>query len=138
VALAAVAMGACIIEKHLTLDASLSGPDHAASLEPGEFHALVRAIRTVEAALGEGIKEPRSAEADTRRVARRSLFLRQAVRAGDIIEAGNLIALRPADGISPADLDKVAGRPAARALAAGSMLTWDLVGARPAVRVVAD
>ncbi len=138
VALAAVAMGACIIEKHFTLDQSLPGPDHAASLEPGELQALVRGIRTVETAFGDGIKEPRPAERDTRQVARRSLFLRRAVRAGDFINAGDLVALRPADGISPADMDKVIGRPAARALAAGSLLTWDLIGARPAVRAVAD
>lgn len=124
VALAAVALGASVLEKHFTLDKTLYGPDHVCSLDPDEMRELVTAIRSVEAALGDGVKAPREAEADTRRVARRSLFLKYDLAAGAAIEPDCLIALRPSGGISPNELGRVNGRKAARALKAGDMLLW--------------
>lgn len=125
IALAAVALGAAVIEKHFTLDKSLPGPDHAASLDPVELTALVSGIRKVEAALGDGVKAPRESEANTREVARRSLFLHAGVRAGQVIKDSDIIALRPAGGISPYDIDKVVGRRAARNLDSGAMVAWE-------------
>lgn len=123
--LAAAALGAAVIEKHFTLDKSLPGPDHAASLNPKELEAMVAGIRKVEAALGDGVKAPRPAEADTREVARRSLFLKAALPRGRTIAEGDVIALRPAGGIPPSEVMAVLGRRVARDLEAGTMLRWD-------------
>jgi len=92
IAVAAVARGAALVEKHLTLDKGLPGPDHRASLDPGEFTALVRAVRSVESALGDGRKRPMPAEADTRRVARKSLVAARAIRAGEPLAAADVAA----------------------------------------------
>ena len=124
VALAAVALGACVIEKHFTLDRGLPGPDHQASLEPDELVDLVRGIRVVERALGHGYKIPAESEDDTRRVARRSLVVNVDLAEGARIEASTVTALRPAGGIPPNLLPLVVGRCAARRLPAGTMLTW--------------
>ena len=124
VALAAVALGASIVEKHFTVDKTLPGPDHQASLDPAELRALVSGIRAVEACLGDGVKRLMLSEADTRRVARRSLYLACSKRAGDVIAAEDLIALRPADGIDPMQLDQVIGTRLLRDLPAGSKLEW--------------
>ncbi len=124
IAFAAVALGASIVEKHFTLDKSLNGPDHSASLDPKELADLARGIRRVEIALGDGVKCSRSSEADTRVVARRSLFLRHGLATGDPITADALIAMRPAGGIGPNELKNVIGRQAARALSAGTMIGW--------------
>lgn len=130
VALAAVALGATMLEKHFTLDKSLPGPDHAASLDPAELGALIEGLRAVEAALGDGEKAPRLAEANTRQVARRSLFLVRDLAAGEPLEPDALVALRPAGGIAPNEIDDLTGRKAARSLPAGHMLQWpDLVPA---------
>ncbi|HZT52548.1 MAG TPA: N-acetylneuraminate synthase [Stellaceae bacterium] len=125
VALASVARGAAVLEKHFTLDKSLPGPDHRCSLEPAELRALMRGVRAVEAALGSGRKAPAAAEADVAAVARRSLFLRGAVAAGTMLEAGDLIALRPGDGIGPGLLPQIVGRRTRRALPAGHKLGWE-------------
>ena len=101
VSTAAVALGATVIEKHFTLDNTLPGPDHAASLEPGELSQLVAAIRGVEAALGDGRKLPRQSELDTRVVARRSLVAAVDIASGDTLSVANLTARRPGDGVSP-------------------------------------
>ena len=124
VALAAAARGAAVLEKHFTLDRALPGPDHRASLEPAELSAMVAGIRTVESALGDGIKAPRPQEADTRLVARRSLFVRAPIAADQRFEAGHLIALRPAGGIGPEQIDSVIGRRALRGLVSGDRLDW--------------
>lgn len=123
--LAAVALGATVIEKHLTLDRSLPGPDHAASLEPAEFAQMVRGIRRVSAMLGDGRKAPRPDELDTARVARRSVVVLQDVQAGTILQADMLACRRPATGIAPRDLPALIGRRMAVALPAGSVLQWD-------------
>jgi N,N'-diacetyllegionaminate synthase len=125
VALAAVARGASIVEKHLTLDKTLPGPDHRASLDPGEFTALVRAIRSVESALGDGEKRPMASETDTRRVARKSLVAARAIRAGERLTAELVAIKRPGTGIPPADLERALGRVVKRALAADQVIGWE-------------
>ena len=125
IAVAAVARGAAIIEKHLTLDKTLPGPDHRASLDPVEFAAMVRAIRAVESALGDGTKRPMPSELDTRRVARKSLVAARPLRAGARLGAGDVLIKRPGTGISPADLDKAIGRALARDIAADEVIGWE-------------
>jgi N,N'-diacetyllegionaminate synthase len=114
--IAAAALGAAIIEKHLTIDRNLPGPDHAASLPPGEFSALVAGVRDAHAALGEGTKAPTPGEAEMRLIVRRSLVANRPLVAGQTISEGDLDAMRPATGISPLRLDEVVGRRAARDL----------------------
>jgi N-acetylneuraminate synthase/N,N'-diacetyllegionaminate synthase len=123
--IAAVAMGARIIEKHFTLSRAMAGPDHRASLEPKELVAMMRAIRNVERALGTGEKRPVASESDARIVGRRSLALAVDLPAGAVIEPEMLTALRPATGISPALGSLVTGRTARRALRAGALLGWE-------------
>jgi N,N'-diacetyllegionaminate synthase len=118
VALASVALGAVIVEKHFTMDRNLAGPDHRCSLEPPELKALIAGIRIVEAALGTGRKEAAASERDTAMVARRSLFLRNSIAEGTVIRAEDLDALRPGDGISPALFEDIVGRKVRRALPA--------------------
>jgi N,N'-diacetyllegionaminate synthase len=114
VAIAAVAMGATLIEKHFTLDRSLPGPDHKASLEPAELGARVAAIRNIEAALGDGIKRVAPSEAKNQPIARKSLVARRAIRAGELFSAENLTAKRPGTGVSPMRWDEIVGRRAPR------------------------
>ena len=111
---AAVALGACVIEKHFTLDRTLPGPDHQASLEPQELKAMIDAIRNVEVALGDGIKRPTPGEIKNKPIARKSLVAIKAIRAGDFFSAENIGAKRPGTGISPMRWDEVIGRPALR------------------------
>jgi N,N'-diacetyllegionaminate synthase len=110
VAIAAAALGAVVIEKHLTLDKALSGPDHATSADPDEFRALVRAIRDVKAALGSGRKEPSSSERRNLVEMRRSLVATQPITAGTVVTAGMVSPKRPATGIPPRDLATVVGK----------------------------
>ncbi|MEP6680115.1 MAG: N-acetylneuraminate synthase [Chloroflexota bacterium] len=114
--IAAVALGATIIEKHLTLDHALAGPDHAASMEPAELGSLVSALREAHAALGDGIKRPQPSEEETRRVARRSLVAARDLAAGTVLTEDDLDAKRPADGISAMRLDDVVGRRLSRTI----------------------
>jgi N,N'-diacetyllegionaminate synthase len=131
-ALAAVSLGATIIEKHLTLDRGLPGPDHAASLEPAEFGAMVRGIRRVTAMLGDGVKAPRAEEQDAARVARRSIVAGVDIPAGATLQAAMLACRRPATGIAPGDWDRVVGSTARSAIAAGTVLQWDQLDSSPA------
>ena len=124
IALAAVARGAAIVEKHLTLDKNLPGPDHRASLEPAEMAALVRGIRNIEAALGDGVKRPMPSELDTRRVARKSLVAARALRAGEELVKDAVAIKRPGTGISPAELERALGRRVRRDLAADDVIDW--------------
>jgi N-acetylneuraminate synthase len=114
VAIAAVARGAVVIEKHFTIDRSLPGPDHAASLEPGELKHMVTAIRRVELALGSGPKLPAQQELANRPLARRSVVAARTIRAGETISIDDLACKRPGHGISPLELWDVAGRRAGR------------------------
>ncbi len=101
VAIAAVALGATVIEKHFTLDRKLPGPDHKASLEPEELKAMVNSIRNIEKAMGDGVKRPTSSEAKNKPIARKSLVAACAIRAGEIFSETNLAVKRPGTGISP-------------------------------------
>lgn len=123
--LAAVALGALVIEKHITLDREMQGPDHSASLEPDEFARMVQGIRRVSAMLGDGIKAPLPEELDTARVARRSVVAAADIAAGEVITVDKLMCRRPATGIAPRDLQLVIGRNAAISIGAGSVLQWD-------------
>ena len=114
VAIAAVAMGACVIEKHFTMDRNLPGPDHKASLEPEGLTAMVAAIRNIEVALGDGVKRLTQSEARNKPVMRKSLVASQAIRAGEILNADNITTKRPGTGISPMRWDEVIGRTASR------------------------
>ena len=110
VAIAAVAMGAVVIEKHFTLDRNLPGPDHKASLEPDELKAMVLAIRNIEKALGNGIKRPSPSEAKNKTIARKSLVANQPIKIGERFSADNITAKRPGAGISPMRWDEVLGQ----------------------------
>ena len=120
--IAATALGASIIEKHLTLDRSRRGPDHAMSLEPSEFAAMVAAIRATAVAIGDGNKIPVAAEREIAAVARRSLHWASDLAAGQIVKEEDLIAQRPGTGISPARMHELVGRQTRRAVAAGEMV----------------
>lgn len=109
VSIAAVALGACMIEKHLTLDCNLPGPDHKASLEPQPFRDMVSAIRNIEQALGTAVKAPSPSELPNKPIARRSLVAARAIKAGEPFTADNVIAKRPGSGISPMRWDEVIG-----------------------------
>jgi N-acetylneuraminate synthase len=122
VSIAAVARGACILERHFTLDRTLPGPDHAASLDPVEFGQLVVAVRDVEAAIGSGQKVPRDSERDTAEVARRSLHVARDLAAGARLTSEDLVLLRPGTGLPPSALATTVGRTTRRALGAGEML----------------
>ena len=114
VAIAAVAMGASVIEKHFTLDRTLPGPDHQASLEPAELRVMVAAIRNIETALGDGIKRLTPSEARNKPVARKSLVASRAIKAGEVFTAGNLTTKRPGSGISAMRWDEFLGKRAQR------------------------
>ena len=114
VAIAAVAMGASVIEKHFTLNLDLPGPDHKASLEPEELNAMVAAIRNIEVALGDGIKRLTPGEARNKPVARKSLVASRAIKAGEVFSAQNITSKRPGTGISPMRWDEVIGCSAPR------------------------
>ncbi len=127
ISLAAVAMGACIIEKHFTLDKSLPGPDHQSSLEPGEFERLVRGIRRVESALGSGRKEPVEGEADTAAVARKSIVARRDILAGTILTQDQIVMMRPGTGLPSSMLVHVIGRVARRDILAGTLISFEMI-----------
>lgn len=112
--IAAVTLGASIIEKHFTLDRSMPGPDHKASLEPLELREMVQAIRNVELALGDGNKRIMTSEIENREIARKSIVTSQAVRVGEVFSEVNLTTKRPGTGISPMDWDKLLGQKAQR------------------------
>lgn len=112
--LAAVALGAVVIEKHFTLDRNLPGPDHKASLEPSELVALVKAIRNIDIALGDGIKRPTPSELKNRLVARKSLVATTAIAKGEVLGPHNVTAKRPGTGISPMRWDEIVGRVSTR------------------------
>ena len=120
---AAVAMGATIIEKHFTLDRNMEGPDHKASLEPDELKAMVAAIRKVEVALGNGDKAPMPSERKNMPIARKSIVAARDIRRGEALTADNLAVKRPGTGISPMEIDRVIGRHAATDIAADGVLT---------------
>ena len=114
VPVAAVALGATIIEKHFTLDRNMEGPDHKASLEPHELAEMVRSIRNIEKALGNGIKTPSSSERKNIAVARKSIVAKKHIHQGEILSVDNVTTKRPGSGISPLKWNEVLGTKAIR------------------------
>jgi len=126
VPIAAVALGAKVIEKHFTLDRNLPGPDHKASLEPNELVAMVKAIRNIEMAIsGNGIKAPSKSELPNKIIARKSIQTLNALEKGHILKEADLIMRRPGDGISPMDIDQIVGRKLKSDLAADVKLSLE-------------
>lgn len=125
IAVAAVAMGARIIEKHFTLDRKQPGPDHGASLEPAQFRSMVGAIRHVEAAVGDGIKRPAKAELANIEVVRRSVVATRDLEPGEVIGPEDVTIKRPGTGIAPADLEKIIGLRLARPVKTDEIVIWD-------------
>ena len=123
--LGAVALGACMIEKHFTLDKFLPGPDHSTSETPDSLAALVRAVRTMEEALGTSNKSPTEAERANMEGMRRSIVARRHIAAGQVIGDDDLTSKRPATGISPSNWGQVVGMTATRTIPSGAMLEWD-------------
>jgi N-acetylneuraminate synthase/N,N'-diacetyllegionaminate synthase len=123
--IAAVARGAKVIEKHFTLDRELPGPDHRASLEPDELNKMVEAIRNTEKALsGDGEKKPSKSEQKNIDIARKSIHLARDVSKGDYIKENDLMPLRPGNGISPMNWNKVIGKTATKSLSKNEQLSW--------------
>ena len=122
VPIAAVAMGACVIEKHLTLDRTMEGPDHKASLEPDELKAMVQAIRHIEQALGDGVKRPSESEQKNISVARKSILASRPIEIGETFSDNNLIVKRPGNGISPMRWDEVVEHKATRNFLADELI----------------
>jgi len=127
ISLAAAALGACVIEKHFTVSRDLPGPDHRASLVPDELASLVKGIRKVEAALGDGIKRPVSEELGTAAVARRSLVAACLIPAGAVLTAEMVAILRPGTGLPPAMRSQVLGRRAIQEIQPGAILSLDML-----------
>jgi len=128
VSLAAVALGAVVIEKHFTLDRAMGGPDHAASLDPSELKELISGIRTIERSLGNGTKQPARSEEGNRTIVRRSVATAVDIPAGTVIHANMVTALRPGNGIPPAQLGRVLGRRCKRDVESGQLLSWEDLG----------
>lgn len=114
ISIAAVALGATVIEKHFTLDRTLLGPDHRASLEPDELKAMVQGIRNIEKALGDGIKRPSPSELKNKPIARKSIVAARPIKVGEVFSEDNLITKRPGTGISPMRWNEIIGRTAKR------------------------
>lgn len=114
VPIAAVALGACMIEKHFTLDRNMEGPDHKASLEPYELEAMTKGIRNIEVALGDGVKKPSASESKNMKIARKSIVALSSIKKGDTFSPLNIAVKRPGSGISPMLWDDVIGKCAQR------------------------
>jgi N,N'-diacetyllegionaminate synthase len=122
VPIAAVAMGASIIEKHFTLDRTMDGPDHKASLEPDELKAMVQAIRQIEQALGDGVKEPSESEQKNIFVTRKSILASRPIEIGETFSENNLVVKRPGNGISPMRWYEIIGHKATRNFSADELI----------------
>lgn len=114
VPIAAAALGAAVIEKHFTLDKNMEGPDHRASLEPEELQAMIKAVRNIEAALGNGVKEPSASEKKNIEVVRKSIVAKCNIKRGEIFTETNLTTKRPGNGISPMRWNDIIGKTAVR------------------------
>ena len=123
--IAAVALGACVVEKHFTLDKTLEGPDHKASLNPVEFKAMVDAIRNVEIAMGDGVRKFSENELEIKKIARKSIILNEDVSKGMRIEKKMLAIKRPGTGIAPKYLNQVIGRKVNQDLNKNAVLKWE-------------
>lgn len=126
VPIAAVALGASCVEKHFTLDRTMEGPDHRASLEPAELKAMVSAIRNIELSVsGSGLKLPSESEIKNRPIARKSIHIKRDLKEGHILQESDLIMKRPGTGISPMDIGHVLGKKILRNVEADTMLLFD-------------
>lgn len=123
--IAAVALGACVVEKHFTLDKTLEGPDHKASLNPDEFKSMVNAIRNVEVAMGDGIRTFSKNEEEIKKVARKSIIVNENVKKGTKIKKEMLMIKRPGTGISPKEINNVVGMKVIKDLKSGTLLKWE-------------
>ncbi|QQR38405.1 N-acetylneuraminate synthase [Devosia rhizoryzae] len=123
----AVASGALVIEKHITLDRTMAGPDHGASLEPGELKSMIESIARVEAIVGDGRKEPRPAELEARSLVRRGVKAARDLDVGTVLGEHDCVLLRPATGISPADFTLLPGKRLKRSVKAGDPLDWTML-----------
>ena len=110
VPIASVALGASVIEKHLTLDKNLPGPDHKASIEPNDLEKMIRGIRDIEKALGDGIKKPSISEEKNKNIIRKSLVALKKIKKGDIFSYKNIGCKRPGYGISPMEINNILGK----------------------------
>jgi pseudaminic acid synthase len=126
-AIGAVALGACVLEKHITLDKSQPGPDHPFSLEPAELKEFVHAIRSVEQALGSSIKKVTVSESENHKLARRSIHAAIDLKAGDILTEEKICIKRPALGIKPQFLPMVVGKPVRKNIKQDQWISWDMI-----------
>lgn len=124
VPIAAVALGASVIEKHFTLDRNMEGPDHKASLEPNELTQMIRSIRNIELAMGDGLKIPSKSEGKNINIARKSLHTLKVIEKGEMLTLENIISKRPGDGISPMEIDRLLGKRATHDLPEDYKLTY--------------
>jgi sialic acid synthase SpsE len=125
--LAAVALGARLVEKHITFDRTRKGPDHPYALTVAEFADLVKGVRAVEAAFGTGEKVPVQPEIGEREWARRGIYATRALKPGEVLTADDLVCLRPARGVPAAHRQELVGRTVRRAVGAREPVTWDAV-----------
>jgi N,N'-diacetyllegionaminate synthase len=125
IAVAAVALGATVIEKHFTISRDMDGPDHKASLEPDELAAMVQAVRHVEQALGDGVKAPAPCELKNIAIARKSVVAERDIAAGERVRRADVAVKRPGDGVPPRDLERVIGSTAVSTLKAGDVIRWE-------------
>jgi N,N'-diacetyllegionaminate synthase len=128
VSIAAVALGATVIEKHFTLNRNLPGPDHIASLEPEELKAMISGIRNIELAIsGNGIKEASESEKPNKLIARKSIHIKRKLKKGHVLVSEDLIMRRPGDGISPMEIDNVLGKILLTNTEEDTKLSWELI-----------
>ena len=127
IAVAAAAMGACVIEKHFTLDSNLAGPDHSSSLEPDKLRDLVQSIRKVEAALGDGVKLPAKSEVSTAAVVRKSLVAASEIKAGTVLSKDLIAIKRPGTGFAPSMISSIISRKAKVDIPKGELLSRDML-----------
>lgn len=125
--IAAVSMGACVLEKHFTIDRTLPGPDHKASLEPDELRNMVQAIRDVERARGNGIKEPNEEEKAIKIIARRSIVAQVSIKKGDLINEENIAIKRPGTGIEPKYFESLIGKKTRTLILKDQVITWSMI-----------
>ena len=120
-----VAMGATVLEKHFTLDKQMDGPDHKASLDVQELEDMVAAVRNVEAAKGDGIKQPTASEMSTREVARKSVVVNKTLKKGIILEEEDLSVKRPGTGVAPKYIQEFTGKVLLRDIEEDTLINWD-------------
>jgi N-acetylneuraminate synthase len=125
--IAAVAMGACVLEKHFTMDRTLAGPDHQSSLEPQELHAMVKAIRNVEFARGNGGKRPDVEERAIKKVARKSIVAQCDIKSGDLLKKSDLAIKRPGTGIEPRYYELIFNKKAKVHIPKDQAINWDMI-----------